>query len=150
MSVRIIDSFTGKYDFLSNFYIARVHLWGVDFPSNEHAFVWCKNSKQFKAEWLDLSPGKVKQKGRKVTLHSNWDEVKYDRMYDICLEKFRQQSWLRYRLLRTNNAELIEGNYWHDTDWGVCMGNCRNSPHIPVGQNNLGITLMRVREELRK
>jgi hypothetical protein len=35
---------------------------------------------------------------------------------------------------------LIEGNTWGDTFWGVCNG---------VGENNLGKTLMNVREILR-
>lgn len=35
--------------------------------------------------------------------------------------------------------ELIEGNYWHDTYWGVCEG---------VGENHLGKLLMEIRNEL--
>ena len=38
-------------------------------------------------------------------------------------------------------AELIEGNNWKDTYWGVCHGK---------GQNNLGKLLMRIREENRR
>ena len=43
-------------------------------------------------------------------------------------------------LIKTGDQELIEGNYWNDTYWGVCKG---------VGQNKLGKILMRVREELK-
>ena len=37
--------------------------------------------------------------------------------------------------------ELIEGNTWNDTYWGVCNG---------VGKNTLGQLLMKIREEIRK
>uniref|UniRef100_UPI00345E83CD NADAR domain-containing protein n=1 Tax=uncultured Duncaniella sp. TaxID=2768039 RepID=UPI00345E83CD len=47
---------------------------------------------------------------------------------------------LAEKLIATGDAELVEGNYWHDTVWGVCDG---------VGENHLGKILMRVREELK-
>ena len=40
-------------------------------------------------------------------------------------------------LLKTGTAELIEGNWWGDTFWGVFNG---------AGQNHLGRLLMEVRE----
>ena len=47
---------------------------------------------------------------------------------------------LRSLLLATGNEELVEGNWWRDTYWGVCEG---------VGQNKLGKLLMQVREEVK-
>ena len=41
----------------------------------------------------------------------------------------------------TNNEELIEGNTWNDTYWGVCNGR---------GQNHLGKILMKVRSLLKE
>lgn len=49
--------------------------------------------------------------------------------------------FLTRALLETGDAELIEGNTWNDTFWGVCNGE---------GENNLGRLLMKVREELIK
>ena len=46
---------------------------------------------------------------------------------------------LREKLVATGDAELIEGNHWNDTCWGVCKG---------IGQNNLGKILMEVRDML--
>ena len=46
---------------------------------------------------------------------------------------------LREQLLATGEAQLIEGNTWNDTFWGVCKGK---------GQNWLGRILVEVREEL--
>lgn len=47
---------------------------------------------------------------------------------------------LKEMLLATGDEELVEGNYWHDTIWGVCDG---------VGENHLGKMLMEIREDLR-
>ena len=48
---------------------------------------------------------------------------------------------LREALLNTDNAKLIEGNWWGDKFWGICNG---------VGENNLGKLLMEVRDEIRR
>ena len=45
------------------------------------------------------------------------------------------------KIVDTEDMELIEGNSWGDTFWGVCDG---------VGENNLGKVLMRVRDRLNK
>ena len=45
------------------------------------------------------------------------------------------------KLLATGEEELIEGNYWHDTCWGVC--NCAKCGD--KGENRLGKLLMEVR-----
>ena len=42
--------------------------------------------------------------------------------------------------MATGDAELVEGNTWNDTYWGVCNG---------VGHNHLGKILMQVRQELQ-
>jgi len=47
---------------------------------------------------------------------------------------------LRAKLLATGNEELIEGNTWGDTFWGVCDGK---------GLNKLGQLLMVVRQMYR-
>ena len=60
-------------------------------------------------------------------------------MYEICQEKFNQNTDIAQKLMNTGDAILIEGNYWGDTYWGKCNG---------VGQNNLGKILMKFREEL--
>ena len=62
-------------------------------------------------------------------------------MYCILWAKFTQNSYLKECLLDTGNAELIEGNTWRDTYWGVCNG---------IGQNNLGKILMKLRNEFKE
>jgi len=53
--------------------------------------------------------------------------------------KFEQNPDLAAKLIATGDEELVEGNTWGDTYWGVCRG---------VGQNKLGKILMNVRQEL--
>ena len=60
-------------------------------------------------------------------------------MHSILQAKFAVPQ-LRDALLATGDAELVEGNTWGDTYWGVCRGR---------GRNQLGQTLMRIRDDIR-
>ena len=60
-------------------------------------------------------------------------------MKEIIRRKFSQHPDLADKLVATGQKELQEGNNWGDTFWGISNGK---------GQNNLGIILMEVREEL--
>ena len=59
-------------------------------------------------------------------------------MKNLLLIKFKN-SELRDKLISTNDKELIEGNTWRDTFWGVYRGK---------GKNILGKLLMSVRKGL--
>ena len=61
-------------------------------------------------------------------------------MRDLLRNKFSEPD-LAARLLATGSTELIEGNNWNDTFWGVCRGR---------GRNMLGQLLMEVREEIAR
>lgn len=61
-------------------------------------------------------------------------------MENLIHQKFSQEP-LRSQLLNTGEEELVEGNTWGDTYWGICNGK---------GQNNLGKILMKVRNQLRQ
>lgn len=139
-SGEVISSFTGKYEFLSNFYPCPIEYKGIVFPTTEHAYQAMKSLDQ--SEWYRIrnlrTPGKAKREGRKIKMRSDWDLVKDSFMYHICKVKFSIPE-MRAKLLATGNAMLIEGNNWGDTYWGVCNGK---------GQNKLGRTLMRIRTEL--
>ena len=136
-----IDSFSGEYDFLSNFFECDVKYRGRTYCSSEAAYqaAKCKNPKD-RLIFLDATPSMAKRYGRRVEIRPDWDEVKYGVMREIVYLKFWQWPDLREKLLATGEAELIEGNTWNDTYWGVCNG---------VGENNLGKILMDVRREFR-
>lgn len=141
MSNNIINSFKGKYAFLSNYYEVPVQYEGLTYKNSEAAFQAAKtlNTAERK-EFTDLTPNNAKAKGRSINLRADWEKVKLDIMYDINMAKFTQNSDLREKLIATGDAYLEEGNTWNDRYWGTVNG---------VGQNQLGKVLMRVREDLQ-
>ena len=74
----MIDSFQGSYAFLSNFYYAEVELDGVVYRSTERAYQAAKtfNLQEREAIRLAETDGRAKQLGQKVTLRSDFDQVK--------------------------------------------------------------------------
>lgn len=136
----MIDRFDGEFEFLSNFFPCEVAQDGILYPTVEHAFQAAKTLDNFDKMQIAIAdtPGKAKRLGRKVVLRSDWEEVKLAVMEDYLREKFCAGSELREKLLATGDEELVEGNWWNDTFWGVCNG---------VGQNNLGKLLMKLRAE---
>ena len=138
----MISSFTGEYRWLSNFWPAETEFEGVVYPTSEHAYVAAKTlDPQSRLEISKISTAtRVKRMGRMIVLRPNWDEIKLDVMRQIVRSKFTSDSKLIAMLVATGNEELVEGNYWGDTYWGVCRGQ---------GSNHLGILLMHLRSELQ-
>lgn len=137
----VIDSFRGKYFFLSNFFEATVIYDGITYLNNEAAFQAQKTlNKEQRLDFAMLNPSQAKKMGRSVSLRPDWEEIKINVMYEICKAKFTQNENLKRSLLNTGNAELIEGNNWGDKIWGQVNG---------MGENNLGKILMKIREELK-
>lgn len=136
-----VDRFRGEFRFLSNFYPAPTALDGVIYPTSEHAYQAAKTLEPRVREHIRglVDPAEAKRAGRVVPLRPNWDAIKTNVMYGICLDKFERNLDLRQQLLATGSAQLIEGNTWGDTFWGVCRGR---------GENQLGKVLMQVRQEL--
>jgi ribA/ribD-fused uncharacterized protein len=139
---QVIDSFSGEWRPLSNFWYAPVMLDGITYATNEHAFQAAKT--------LDVServrilnaatPGIAKSLGRACTLRPDWEARKIEVMTDLNRQKYKNPE-LRSLLLSTGDASLIEGNHWGDTFWGVCNG---------VGKNYLGKILMSIRDECKE
>lgn len=143
---KLITSFAGEYEFLSNFAPCNIHFAGMNFTTTEAAFQAAKTNifEERLAISLADTPGKAKRLGRRVTLRSDWEEEKDQIMLDILRLKFTKGSELARRLDRTGDAILIEGNHWHDRYWGVCL--CED--HC-AGANVLGQLLIQVRAENR-
>lgn len=137
----VIDSFTGKFSFLSNFYESTIYVDGERYRSVEHAFQAHKTLDPWSRKVIREAntPSEAKKLGRSVPLRGDWEEVKVDLMRSFVKKKF-ENPLLRPLLLDTGDAELIEGNTWNDRTWGVCKGE---------GLNLLGKILMQVREEAR-
>ena len=137
-----IKEFRGKYYFLSNFSSYPVTYQGIQYKNNEAAFQSMKVLDEKKRKQFEnLPPNKAKALGRRVALRNDWESVKDRIMYEIVKAKFTDNPELANQLLDTGDAELVEGNHWNDTYWGVCKGK---------GLNKLGKILMRVRDELKE
>jgi ribA/ribD-fused uncharacterized protein len=113
---------------------------GILYPSSEHAYVAAKTTNlETRKVIADIStPGQVKRFGRLLDLRKDWDKIKINEMRKILESKFSDPD-LMTLLRSTKPAELIEGNSWGDTFWGVCNG---------VGQNHLGKLLMSIRDDI--
>ena len=138
-----ISEFRGPYFFLSNFYETPVKYDSLTYPSSETAFqaAKCLDPKARKI-FQTMTPKQAKQFGRHVSLRPDWEEVKLQVMADILKNKFENKE-LRAKLLATESANLVEGNYWHDTFWGVDLATGK-------GQNHLGKLLMALRTNLKE
>jgi hypothetical protein len=129
-----IHNFTGEYAFLSNFYERPVTIGGITFPTAEHAFqaAKCANAGDVARIHSMATPGGAKRMGRKITMRSDWEEVKFDAMVAVVSAKFQNRE-LADKLVATGDQELVEGNTWGDKTWGRVAGK---------GQNWLGKILM--------
>lgn len=138
----MIDSFTGRNRFLSNFFIADTKYDTFIYPSSEHAYQAAKSqNNKIRGLFLDrnMTPGQAKKLGFKIARRPDWETVKLSIMKEVVLDKFTRNSTLKEKLLATGDQQLVEGNTWDDKFWGVCGGE---------GLNHLGLILMEVRTEL--
>jgi ribA/ribD-fused uncharacterized protein len=171
-----IDQFHYEYDWASNFYPVTVTMDGVAYASVEHAYQAAKTL-DIEKRWiftLEVNPrlhaAQAKKLGRKLELRPDWDTGAKDAiMRDLVMQKFAIADVLKKKLLDTGDAYLEEGNWWHDTYWGVCHGKmdgrtCKHinehlvidenaevvtDAHLHIGQNKLGLLLMDIRQTLK-
>lgn len=144
--MNVISSFEGQHRFLSNFFPVSIYYQGLIYPSLENAYQAAKFAPGPGREKFTLcTPAQAKRYGRAAPMtdgqRQKWDADKLNVMAILLHLKFQPGSELACKLLATGDAELIEGNWWGDTFWGVCRG---------VGENNLGLLLTVVRSYLRK
>lgn len=136
-----IDSFQGEYRWLSNFWPIRIIAYGRLFNSVEAAYQAGKTLDEKERDLISkMTASESKRFGKSVKLRSDWEEVKQNIMFELLCIKF-SDPFLKAKLLDTKGIELIEGNTWNDTYWGVCRGK---------GQNNLGKLLMKVRDIIER
>lgn len=141
MTQNTIDYFWDEHRFLSNFDKVPISYEGITYPTSENAFQAAKSlNPDIRKEFVNLTPGQAKKKGRHIDLRPDWETVKLQIMEDILRIKFTTPRY-KQLLLNTGDAVLIEGNTWNDTYWGVCNG---------VGENHLGQLLMKIRNEINK
>lgn len=143
-----IAIFKGPFRWLSNYHLCDIEFEGLIYPSTEHAYQAAKFSSLEDREKVRKAekPVIAKKMGTKAVVPLNWHESrKQEVMYEICKYKFTKHEELKQKLLNTKNIEIVEGNSWHDNEWGSCFcQDCGNN-----GKNMLGKILMQIRQEIR-
>lgn len=141
----VINSFKGRYGFLSNFHVAPVSVvnqFGVrlTYASAEHAYQCMKAVDVETHDYVMSAPtsGGAKRRGNSITCRTTpqgWEIDRVEVMEKVLLAKFENDE-LMQALLETGDAYLVEGNNWGDTFWGV----------DGAGRNILGGLLMQIRD----
>jgi len=136
-----ITKFRDENFFLSNFYPVQIKMDGVVYPTLEHAYQASKTLDKDECMMIlyASTPGKAKRMSKELTIRPDWATIKITIMEKLLRQKFFKPE-LREMLLATGDQEIIEGNEWGDTFWGVCNG---------IGRNILGKLLMSIREEIK-
>lgn len=139
----MIKEFKNQYFFLSNFYEYPIYYNKLVFCNAEAAFQAQKViNKKDQYKFINLNASQARKLGKTVQLRKDWEEIKDNIMYEIVKRKFTINKELQQKLLETKEKKLVEGNWWHDTYWGV-------DSKTGIGQNKLGKILMKVREEVK-
>lgn len=136
-----ITAFTGEYAWLSNFYPVEITYNGETYPTLEHAYQAAKFREPVVRDKIRRAPtpGAAKQQARLWPITTpKWHVARLEVMADLLAQKFKRPD-LAMQLVGTGDAELIEGNWWRDTYWGV---------HNGKGENYLGRLLMEQRKRL--
>lgn len=147
--MKVISGFFGEYRFLSNMHGARVPIRDGDatflYPSAETAYQAQKLESRTSRLVMAQYPGPTakelsRSSGFRMGMTRNWYFLKLSAMRKVVTAKFDHNTELREKLFATEDAELVEENWWGDTFWGICNGR---------GRNHLGKILMEIRTELR-
>lgn len=143
MSTNDILKFDGIHFWLSNFCPSPVVLDGVTYPTVENAYQAAKAPIGQRSAFVTCTPGQSKKLGRQIVLtpeqRIHWDAIKVDVMDHLLRQKFSRTTLCGVLLQETGSVQIVEGNTWGDTYWGVCNG---------VGENVLGKLLMRIRDDI--
>ena len=156
----MINTFTGRWFFLSNFYPIEIEYQGIKYPTVEHFYVSCKvtNDQMIDGVFMTknackeyiakiIKPGDVKRFGRqKIKTGIAWTDEYRLKVMELALnQKFKNEN-LKELLLTTGSEDLVEGNYWHDNFFGSCgCPKCQSK-----GENHLGKLIMKIRENIKK
>jgi ribA/ribD-fused uncharacterized protein len=157
----MIDRFTGEYFFLSNMYPLQYRILAAGSTavnSAEAAYQAAKFLDFAKRRDVALVTAESRGRGERLDgiasknfareliaagepLQPNWQNVKLGVMQEVVRRKFIANFDIRKKLAATDGEQLIEGNTWNDTFWGVDL-------ESGIGENHLGIILTNIRQEI--
>lgn len=114
----------------------------IMFKSVENFYQACKATNR--SDFRDIALASIsnsKKIGRKIDIRHDWEQVKYNIMWQGLNAKFLQNPLHRERLILTQ-GDIVEWNNWGDVIWGAKVSN-------GFGQNALGVMLMHLRHHIR-
>jgi ribA/ribD-fused uncharacterized protein len=138
-----IDVFGGDYEFLRNDYECNVVFDGEMYSCVERAFQAAKTDDKEKREEIRNAATlrDARKIGRNFNLPIGWGENRLVVMKELLKSKFSDNLALKFKLLLTEDAELVQGGMINgDKFWGV--------DEFGDGENHLGKLLMEVRNEI--
>ena len=110
---------------------------GIWYPSVEHAYQAAKvRDHTIRILILNqITPNDARRfiHKNKVQIRGDWEEIEMEVMYDLLLQKFRDNTFLKEMLLKTDGAPLID-DFWDEKSMR--------------GKNYLGKMLMEIRKRL--
>ncbi len=136
--------FTPRFYAFDNFSAYAVEVWGMKFPTSEHAYQWRKYKDTYPELALEIFNATSAYKTKKIA-DANRDKVlstqneKIQFMETILRAKTEQHEKVRKLLLESGEKTIIE-NSPDDEFWGIGSGN---------GQNMLGKLWMKIRDEIK-
>ena len=143
-----IIKFTGEYSFLSMKYFSQINFIGMQY--NNTAAAWLSQAMDEDKRFM-FSRATAHQARRLFNLYNNcqnWNIIQYERLYEVCKARFRQNPELAKKLLDTGRRQII-----YDTtgSHNNILGSCRcKECRAKEFQNIYGKILMKIREEMRK
>jgi ribA/ribD-fused uncharacterized protein len=143
----MIKQFSKENRWLSNFSPATIIHEGITYPSVEHFYVAMKSADKGIREQIAAldTAGQAKRVGREIEkttgLPKDWHTEKLVHMRFALEQKYNQGPY-KQQLIDTGGQTIIEGNTWGDEFWGVNL-------KTDEGENNLGIMIMEIRENLK-
>jgi ribA/ribD-fused uncharacterized protein len=159
-AVTEIRDFKGEYAWASNFFPSPITWQGYAVATVEHGYHLDKPARDARGLFPDPAhpgqmiekpwrqaiaeaptPAAAKQLGRRAPMRPDWEQTRRVKVMAALLVRKFADPVLRAKLLATGTAKLIEGNWWHDTFWGVDL-------RTGEGQNMLGRLLMTLRTKL--
>lgn len=143
-STEPIREFRGEHRYLSNFYEVPggIEALGMSAPTTEHIYQAAKTTVPQEIDTIlaAASPGQAKRLGQTCTLSDDWNERRLETMIAIQRAKYANPEMAR-RLRLTAKREIVEGNTWGDTFWGVDLDSGE-------GSNHLGKIIMQIRSNI--
>jgi len=137
--------FTPAFYSLDNFSAHTVNIWGITFPTSEHAYQWKKYSVSHPGIAKKIlgstssHDAKVIADQNKNNFSKSWHKEKVAIMEQILRAKAAQHEDVRKKLLKTGKRTIIE-NSPVDSFWGIGPDG--------KGENMVGKIWMKIRESL--